>query len=102
MELELAADADDVALLARLKPLAACRDGRSRTHAVKVVWRDTPDHALLTDGLTLAEQRGALRLERIVPGTDSWLPAQPPPVVSQSPNLTTLPAPLAPMAAFEG
>jgi triphosphatase len=102
MELELAADADDVAILARLKPLAACRDGRSRAHAVKIIWQDTPDHALLTDGLTLAEQRGAWRLERIVPGADGWLPAQPPPVVSDAPDLAALPTPLAPLAAFEG
>jgi len=102
MELELAADADDVSRLARLKPLTASRDGRPRAHAVKIVWQDTPDRALLTDGLTLAEQRGAWRLERLVPGPDGWLPAQPPPVVSQSPDLAVLPAPLAPMAAFEG
>jgi triphosphatase len=102
MQLELTADADDVVHLARLKPLAACRDGRSRTHAVKIVWQDTPDHALLTDGLTLAEQRGAWRLERVVPGADGWLPAQPPPVVSEAPDLAALPAPLAPLAAFEG
>jgi CHAD domain-containing protein len=102
MEFELAADADDVALLARLKPLTACRDGRPRAQAVKIVWQDTPDHALLTDGLTLAEQRGAWRLERLAPGTETWLPAQPPPVLSESPDLATLPAPLAPLAAFEG
>src|SRR3954454_9144946 len=102
MELELTADADDIALLARLKPLAACRDGRARTHAVKIVWQDTPDHALLTDGLTLAEQRGAWRLEGLVPGTGTWLRAQPPPVLSESPDFATLPAPLAPLAAFEG
>src|SRR3954454_17704797 len=102
MELELTADADDIALLARLKPLAACRDGRARTHAVKIVWQDTPDHALLTDGLALAEQRGAWRLERGIPGNDAWLPAQPPPVVSDSPDLAALPTPLAPLDAFEG
>ncbi|PPQ34979.1 CYTH domain-containing protein, partial [Rhodopila globiformis] len=102
MDFELAADADDVTRLARLKPLAAGRDGRARTYAVKIVWQDTPDHALLADGLTLAEQRGAWRLERLVPGPDSWLPAQPPPVVSDSPDRAALPAPLAPVAAFEG
>ncbi len=102
MEFELAAEADAVAHLARLKALTACREGRPRTQSVKIVWHDSPDHALLADGLTLAEQRGAWRLERLVPGAETWLPAQPPPVLSDSPDLTELPSPLAPLAAFEG
>jgi triphosphatase len=99
MELELAADIEAAALLMRLKSLAACRDGRPRSQAVKIIWHDSPDHALLADGLTLAEQRGIRHLERIVPGADTWLPAQPPPVLAESPDL---PSPLAPLAAFEG
>jgi CHAD domain-containing protein len=102
MELELAADADAAALIARLKPLVASRDGRPRSQAVKIVWHDSPEHALLADGLTLAEQRGEWRLERLTPGAETWLPAQPPPVLSDSPDLTELPSPLAPLAAFEG
>ena len=102
MELELAADADAAAILARLKPLAASRDGRPRNQAIKIVWHDSPDHALLADGLALAEQRGAWHLERLTPGAGTWLPAQPPPLLSDSPDLTELPSPLAPVAAFEG
>jgi triphosphatase len=102
MELELAADADTVARLSRLRALTACRDGRPRTQSVKIVWHDSPEHALLADGLTLAEQRGARRLERLFPGTETWLPAQPVPVVVEAPDQATLPSPLAPLAAFEG
>jgi len=102
MEFELAADAAAVARLSRLKFLTAGRDGRPRTQPVKIVWHDSPEHALLADGLTMAEQRGTWRLERVVPGSETWLPAEPPPVLSETPDPTTLPAPLAPVAAFEG
>jgi triphosphatase len=102
IELELAADADTVAGLSRLKALNACREGRTRTQSVKVVWHDSPEHALLAGGQALSEQRGVWRLERILPGTDTWLPAQPAPVVTEAPDLALLPSPLAPLAAFEG
>ncbi len=102
MELELAADSDAVAGLGRLKILAANRDGRARSQAVKIVWHDTPEHVLLADGLTLTEQRGVLRLDRIAPGAATWLPAQPVPVVAEAPDPAELPGPLAPLAAFEG
>ena len=102
MEFELTADAEAVAALARLKALTGSRDGRPRSQTVKVVWHDSPEHGLAADGLTLAEHRGHWRLERIVPGTGRWLPAQPAPVVAETPDLATLPGPLAPLAAFEG
>ncbi len=102
MELEFTAHPDAVAGLSRLKALTSCRDGRPRTQTVKIVWHDNPEHALLGDGLTLAEQRGVWRLERLGPADDTWLPAQPTPIVAESPDLTTLPTPLAPLAAFEG
>jgi triphosphatase len=99
MELELAANAEAVAGLSRLKALTACRNGRPRTQSIKIVWYDSPDHALLAEGLTLAEQRGVRRLERVFPGPETWLPGQPVPVV---PDPATLPSPLAPLAAFDG
>jgi CHAD domain-containing protein len=99
MELELAADPAAVAGLSRLKALTACRDGRPRTQPVKIVWHDSPDHALLADGLTLTEQRGVRQLERVFPGNETWLPGQPAPVVADP---GALPSPLAPLAAFEG
>jgi triphosphatase len=99
MELELAVDAEPVAGLARLKPLTASRNGRPRTQAVKIVWYDSPERALLAEGVILAEQRGVRRLERVYPGEETWLPGQPVPAV---PDRETLPSPLAPLAAFEG
>jgi triphosphatase len=102
MELEFAAHAETVAGLSRLKTLTACRDGRPRTQSVKIVWHDSPEHALLADGLTLTEQRGVRRLERLFPGAATWLPAQPVPIVAEAPDEAMLPSPLAPVAAFEG
>jgi triphosphatase len=102
MEFELAADVDAVAGLSRLKGLSASRDGRPRSSAMKIVWHDSPEHALFEDGLTLAEQRGAWRLIRVAPGAETWLPGQPVPVVAEEPDRETLPSPLAPLAAFEG
>jgi hypothetical protein len=102
MELELTAPADSVAGLGRLKALSVNRDGRPRTQSVKIVWHDSPEHALLADGLSLLEQRGAWRLERMSPGEDTWLPGQPAPVLSDAPDLSALPSPLAPLAAFDG
>jgi triphosphatase len=102
MEFELAAHAGAVTDLGRLKPLTANRDGRSRSQSVKIVWHDSPEHALLAEGLALSEQRGVWRLERVLPGQDTWLPAQPAPVVAEAPDPATLPSPLAPLAAFEG
>jgi triphosphatase len=102
MEFELTAHAEAVAGLGRLKALAATRDGRPRSQSVKVVWHDSPEHALLANGLSLSEQRGVWRLERVLPGVNTWLPAQPAPVVAEAPDLATLPSPLAPLAAFEG
>ena len=102
MQLELSADVDALAALPRLKALVACRDGRSKTQLVKIVWHDNPDHALLADGLALAEQRAAWRLERLTPADETWLPGQPVPVLDEAPDLATLPVPLTPLAAFEG
>ena len=105
MRFELALDADAAVQVMRLKTLSASRDGRPRSQAVKVIWHDSPDHALLAQGLTLAEQRGLWQLERLAPGAELWLPAQGAPVVAAAEEqaaLPDLPSPLAPLAAFEG
>jgi triphosphatase len=106
MDFELDVDPDALTALAALRSLAALREGRARTQSVKIVWHDSPDRALLDQGLTLAERRDDWRLERVTPSTATWLPGQPPPVVEQADeqaSLTTaLPSPLAPVAAFEG
>jgi CHAD domain-containing protein len=105
MEFELAADAEAAVQVGRLKALVACRDGRPATRTVKVTWHDSLDHALLAQGMTLAEQRGVWRMERLVPDRQTWLPAQPAPVFAESEDrsaLPDLPGPLAPLAAFDG
>ncbi|HET6609967.1 MAG TPA: CHAD domain-containing protein [Rhodopila sp.] len=105
MEFELAIAAEDAGAVSRLKALAACRNGRSRSQAIRTIWHDSPDRALLEAGQTLVETRGAWRLERLFPGPESWLPGQPPPVLAEAADLAALPvlpSPLAPLAAFEG
>lgn len=106
MELELEIDPEAVAEIPGLRPLAAARDGRARGQAVKVVWHDSPDHALLGQGLTVAERRGTWRLERVTPSRETWLPGQPPPVVEEAGERrfksVDVPPTLTPVAAFEG
>jgi CHAD domain-containing protein len=103
MELLLQADADALAALSKLKSLV--RDGRPRSQAMRTVWHDSPDNALLRQGLILAECRGQWRLERVVPGSQTWLPGQRPPVLREADSPTGLPedaaAGLVPVAAFE-
>lgn len=115
MELELAIPADHAAAPARLKPLAAVRDGRPRSLVTKTVWHDSPEHALRADGLALAESRGTWRLERLFPDARPWLPGQPAPCLAEGAGPADLrpppdtdapppavPTPLAPLAAYEG
>jgi CHAD domain-containing protein len=105
MEFELTAGAEAAAQVGRLKALVACRDGRPATRTVRAIWHDSPGHDLLARGLTVTEQRGAWRLERLVPDRQTWLPAQPAPVLAEAADLAALPGlpePLAPLAAFDG
>ena len=106
MELELQADPVDITKLSSFKPLAALREARPRSQAMKIVWHDSPDHELWKNARTLAESRGKWRLEQLRPGTGTWLPGQPAPVLEQADSLdaltSDLPSPLAPVAAFEG
>ncbi len=57
MQLELEVDPDALGDLAGLRLLSAQREGRSRSHALKIVWHDSPEHTLLDQGLTVAEWR---------------------------------------------
>jgi triphosphatase len=106
MEFELHADSDAIAKLGAFKPLASVREGRPRSYPVKLIWHDSPDHALRGRGEVLVESRGSWRLERLLPGDETWLPAQPSPVLAEATSLdeltVTLPQPLAAVAAFEG
>lgn len=105
MELELAVPAEDAGAVTRLKPLLACREGRPRNLAVRMIWYDGPDRPLLVQGQTVVESRGIWRLERLRPGAATWLPGAPPPVLAEADHLEALPAvpvPIAPLVAFEG
>jgi CHAD domain-containing protein len=88
------------------------RAGRAKTGALKIVWYDTADGDLAARGLSLSEQRGQWRLERLAPsdGAD-WLPATPAPLLAsaptraaleQEPHGEMLPGALAAVAAFTG
>jgi len=110
LELELAAD--DAARLPRLAALASLRMGRPRSGTVRLVWHDTADGALARQGLSLCEDQGKWRLERLHPGTAyDWLPAAPAPVLAEwpspeavmaAPEVACLPGPLVPVAALNG
>lgn len=116
MELELRLDPDDASRLPRLKMLGSAT--RERAQQQRIVWHDSPDAALTTQGLALARERGIWRLEKLVPGaTDTWSPGALPPVLAQGPDLAeldlaelelaelegaALPEPLAPAVAFAG
>jgi triphosphatase len=105
MELELRLDPDDASRLSRLKLLAPAT--RARPQQQRIVWHDTADAALTAQGLALARERGAWRLEKLVPGaSDTWPPGAPPPVLAQAADLAELgaelPEPLAPAVAFAG
>jgi triphosphatase len=106
MEFELHADSDAIAKLGAFKPLASVREGRARSYPVKLIWHDSPDHTLRGAGEVLVESRGSWRLERLLPGDETWLPAQPSPALAEATSLdeltVTLPQPLAAVAAFEG
>lgn len=104
MELELRLPPDDAARLPRLPMLATA--ARLRSQAVRIVWHDTPDASLAGQGLTLAEERGGWRLERLVPGAEPWPPGAPPPVEDRAPTIAALrpgvPAGVTAVAAFAG
>lgn len=104
MELQLRLAPEHAARVARLPLLASA--GKLRGQAVRIVWHDSPDAALAAEGLTLAQDRGAWRLERLVPGGAPWPPGGAAPIQAQAATLDRLdhamPAPLAPVAAFAG
>src|ERR1700733_7442955 len=83
----------------------------SRAVAADRVWHDTAGGALAADALSLYEQKGVWRLERITPVMDeAWPPGTPAPLLADGPNAEavmqqygrTLPGPLMPLAGFHG
>jgi len=76
MELTLLLASADAARLQRLPIIKAARSGRSRSQAVQIVWHDSLDRDLASQGLALAEQRGSWRLEQHRPNAaEPWPPA---------------------------
>ena len=106
MELELSLNATDAARLSRLPLLTPLRTGKPRSKTVRIVWHDSPDRALASDGMVLAEQRPFWRLERVTPDGAAWPPGTPPPIIASARGADALgqplPKPLIPVAAFEG
>jgi CHAD domain-containing protein len=105
--LEFEIDAADTPRLLRLAAFTARRQGRAKSASVQMIWHDTPAGELARHGLAVAEQRGAWRLERLVPnGVADWLPAAPAPVLAESSHPALLgeavPSGLMPVAGFTG
>jgi CHAD domain-containing protein len=106
MELELSLDPNDAARLSRLALLAPLRTGKPRGRNIRIVWHDSPDRSLASDGMVLAEQRPFWRLERLTPDGVAWPPGAPSPIIASARGIDALgqplPSPLIPVAAFEG
>jgi triphosphatase len=117
MELTLLLAASDAARLQRLPAVKLARSGRSRGQAVQIVWHDSLDRELASQGLALAEQRGSWRLERHRPqATEAWPPATDHRLIVEASGLETLrhtlsgdgadcgalPEAITPVAAFAG
>ena len=102
LRLEMALHPDDAPRLSRLKAVAARRAARGRPKPLRLVWHDTPDAALEREGLALLEQKRAMRLERLRPNGELWLPGTPAPVVAEPASPDALPSPLMAWAAMDG
>ena len=114
MELTLLLPSADADRPRRLPLIKAARSGRSRRQAVRIVWHDSLDRELASNGFALAEQRGSWRLEQHRPAPmDPWPPAADHRVILEAGGLealrhglaaadTALPEAITPIAAFEG
>ena len=119
MELTLLLASADAARLQRLPIIKAGRSGRARGQAVRIVWHDSLDRELASQGLALTEQRGSWRLEQHRPdATEPWPPATDHRVIVEANGLEALrhavaeaddgtagdalPEALTPVAAFAG
>ncbi|SDB45985.1 CHAD domain-containing protein [Belnapia rosea] len=99
--LEFALDPEAAQRLPRHGAITTARAGRTRSLTEELIWLDTADGALATDGLALeAPRRGPRRLLRAMPVADAaWWPGRP-----AEPAEAALPeeAALVPIAAFSG
>ena len=97
---------DDASRLSRSKLLVRRPGATPRYRSVRLVWYDSPDRDLRARGLALEERQGLWRLERSIPGSFPWLPAQVPPEIARASLPADLghaiPELLAPVAMFEG
>jgi CHAD domain-containing protein len=111
---DLRLDPTDAPRLPRHPAFSGARRAR-RPAALRIVWHDTPDGALATAGLSLAEhtlgRETSWRLERLGPvAGELWIPGTHSPPLCQATDLADmtmrlarrLPAGLAPCAGFEG
>jgi CHAD domain-containing protein len=100
-------DPADLPKLLRAPPVIARREGRLRTSALRTIWHDSATGELAAAGVSLGEQPGRWRLERLRPnGAGDWYPATPAPLLDEAATLDGLaspvPGPLVPVAAFSG
>jgi triphosphatase len=119
MELTLVLASADATRLQRSPTIKAARSGRSRGQAVKIVWHDSHDRELASQGLALTEQRGTWRLEQHRPdAAETWPPAIDHRLIVEANGLEglrralaeadaetasdVLPAAITPVAAFAG
>lgn len=109
--LDLTLAPDDLPLLLRQPALRSPgeprRSGAGRATRLSLVWHDTPDGRLAADGLALAQSStttgAAWLLERMIPDTGMLCPPGGSlPSISQTPAPPAQPAPLLPVAAFDG
>ncbi len=102
--LEFCLPPEDAARLLRSGPLAKLP--RPRPAAADQIWHDTAAGALEGEGVSLSEQRGAWRLQRMHPDATLWPPGTPPALLAEGRAPTdlgrALPGPLMPVAAFKG
>ena len=99
--LEFALDPEAAQRLSRHGAIASARAGRTRSSPEELIWLDTADGALATEGLALeSNRRGLRRLLRAMPAPGaSWCPGQPPEEL-EAPSEEA--ATLVPIAAFSG
>ncbi len=102
--LEFCLPPEDASRLLRSGPLAKLP--RPRPVTADQVWHDTASGALEAEGMSLSEQRGAWRLQRMHPNAALWPPGTPPPLLAEGQAPAdlgrALPGPLIPVAAFKG
>lgn len=111
---EFALPTAQAARLMRASSLTSLRAGRGTAREFRILWHDTADRALLREGLALAEEDGAWRLERArsalaraeAAAPTLWLPATTAPVLARAAVATELPGlpggHLMPVAGFAG